>query len=431
MNTESVFGNNRYRFKTNIENYRSSEVSMEQLISIVYNFRFSKENISQYEQPLEDPEITKLRNINNDPEFLKLFNQEELVLVFKALAFNLKHVDAEDLVALGYAPIVTTFAEGVDNENNLIKLLGRNLKLDTIEPTGICAEPGLCAMAKSHLVDFKSIDTVVLVSFSLVEDKLFQCCPNCRKFFTGLLKPETKIIFINQNEGKVNLAGFHTVAQLDAQDKIKQSLTDDVQNQIELEFLTETKRQIMQITFDMAISHAKIIANNKLNITKKTVSNSTKSKQKKEMFPKPPNLYGGVIFESKLKNWNGFDSVVNLGGDLWLYCNKLKVTKGSKATPDAPLAGLDALTSLDESLTPLGVFSIALNETHNKISTNNQWQLCVPSGPLVAHLQSRFEGSNQEVWVATRVGNLKIFMPFSEYLPLPEVKILYDAREDS
>ncbi|MEI6728644.1 MAG: hypothetical protein WCK98_03295 [bacterium] len=123
-------------------------------------------NIDFRDKIIEHNEIQKrnvLERLNSDLK--KYFSKEEFELILDAIIFSLDHIGNENLEKLGSKPIVTSFAKGTRRGEN-IDLVGRNLLLKTQStPTGMCAEMGMCAMAKTEIADFKSINSVVITSF--------------------------------------------------------------------------------------------------------------------------------------------------------------------------------------------------------------------------------------------------------------------------
>jgi hypothetical protein len=338
-------------------------------------------------------ENQRLREINNHPDFLKLFTESEQRLIFDSLVFSSEHIKSENLEELGSKPIVTSFAKGLSKEES-IDLVGRNLLLKTQStPTGMCAEMGMCAMAKAKIADFKSINSVVITSFSQAEKKLFQCCPGCRAYLLELLSHETKVIFVNHKDGKINLAGFHTLTELDPQNAAQEYKIRNIE-------VAQSKNWPIFTEAINIVDPARIsqyIAN------------------------KEPYVLGCVIFEATEEQASGLENVIPLENNpgFYVFYTPLEVTKGTKRCVSPGVVGFNSVQRMFGEFAPKIVFTM-----------DKEKNILPPDNVLVAYLQSMREREiSNGTEVVTILDDETLILPFSKYYPHQDVEPKFILEE--
>jgi cytidine deaminase len=353
-------------------------------------------NIDFRDRILEKNERLKrsgLERLNVDLK--KHFSTEEFEQILDAVTFSLDHIEKENLEELGSKPIVTSFARGI-SQNKTIDLMGRNLLLKTQStPTGMCAEMGMCAMAKAEIADFKSINSVVITSFSQAENKLFQCCPGCRAYLLDLLSHETKVIFVNHKDGKINLAGFHTLSELDPQNAAQ---VYKIQNP------------------DVAQSKSWSIFSEALNIV-------NPSQISQYISNKEPYVLGCVIFEATQEQASGLENVIALENNpgFYVFYTTLEVTKGTKRCVSPGVVGFNSVQRMFGQFAPKIVFT--LDEEKN---------ILPPDNVLIAYLQSMREREiSKGTEVVTILDDETLILPFSKYYPHQDVESRFILEEST
>ena len=358
----------------------------EKLLTLVANIDFYQKIAKQS----FEKEINRLTDLNY--ELKALFTLEEFDLIIKALHFNLEHIKSTNLETLGSEPIVTSSAVGKNKDGVTVEIVGKNSSLKTASPTGTCAETAMCNMSKSLFIDSPSIKTIVVTSFSKTEHKLFQCCPGCREYLTNMYSPDTKIIFINHEDGLINLAGNHSIAEIDSQ--------------------------------NAAISYLESEQQSKDGITKAfhTAITTIPTLNLKSFSPKPPNLVSAVILYATKNQVLGLDSIFEISPGVYMLCIPTEVSKGTKRTPSAATATLNVSRQLIKNQPPLGVLSMLEHP-------QGTWQVVPPDGVLASDLQTMFEnGVHPDIHIATNINGRVIVMPFSKYYLWPEANVCYNLN---